>query len=114
MAAVYQTAYPRIKSDISSDELGNVYTPSPDDQQFALLHCKRTSASFLGLLVQLKTTQRLGRFVTCREIPNVIIQHIKNECRSRTSLKDVQAYYTSGAKDRHVKLPSLPRLGFVC
>ena len=104
MAAVYQTAYPRIKSDISNDELGNIYTPSPDDQQFALRHCKRTSASFLGLLVQLKSTQRLGRFVTYSEIPTVIIQYIKNECRSKASLKDVQAYYTSGAKDRHVKL----------
>tara|TARA_R110001599_G_scaffold157047_1_gene343062 strand:- start:424 stop:3411 length:2988 start_codon:yes stop_codon:yes gene_type:complete len=104
MAAIYQTAYPRIKSDISEDELGRIYSPSSDDQQFALRHCKRSSVSFLGLLVQLKTIQRLGRFVTYGEIPKVIIQHIKNVCRSRVSLKDVQAYYISGAKDRHVKL----------
>ena len=104
MAAIYQTAYPRIKSDITEDELGDVYTPTPEDEKFALRHCKRTSASFLGLLIQLKITQRLGRFVNLGEIPKVIITHIKNQCRSRVTLKDLQTYYTSGAKDRHVKL----------
>ena len=104
MAAIYQTAYPRIKSNITEDELGDVYTPTPEDQKFALRHCKRTSASFLGLLIQLKITQRLGRFVNLGEIPKVIITHIKNQCRSRVTLKDLQTYYTSGAKDRHVKL----------
>ena len=104
MVAIYQTAYPRIKSDITQDELGDIYTPDLKEQQFALHHCKRSSTSILGLLVQLKTSQRLGRFVTYGEIPKVIIQHIKNECRSRASLNDVQAYLASGAKDRHVKL----------
>lgn len=104
MAAIYQTAYPRIKSDITHVELGDVYTPTPEEQQFAVKHCKRASTSFLGLLIQLKTTQRLGRFVTLGEIPNVIIAHIKSQCRSRASFKDLQTYYVSGAKDRHVKL----------
>jgi hypothetical protein len=104
MAAIYQTAYPRIKSDITEDELGDVYTPTSEDKKFALRHCKRASASFLGLLVQLKITQRLGRFVNLGEIPKVIITHIKNQCRSRVALKNLQTYYTSGAKDRHVKL----------
>ncbi|UUA73609.1 Tn3 family transposase [Cellvibrio sp. QJXJ] len=104
MAAIYQTAYPRIKSDITPNELGDVYTPTAEDLEFALRHCKRTSASFLGLLIQLKTTQRLGRFVPLGEIPKVIIAHIKNQCRSRVTLNDLQTYYTSGSKDRHVKL----------
>ena len=104
MTAIYQTAYPRIKSDITQEELGDVYTPTPEDQRFALRYCKRSSASFLGLMVQLKATQRLGRFVSLGEIPKVIIAHIKNQCRSRVTLKDLQSYYSSGAKDRHVKL----------
>ena len=104
MAAIYQTAYPRIKSDIAHDELGDVYTPTRRERQFALRHCKHASASFAGLLIQLKTTQRLGRFVTLGEIPKIIITHIKSQCRSRASLKDLQTYYASGAKDRHVKL----------
>ena len=86
MAAIYQTAYPRIKSDITPNELGDVYTPTSEDLEFALRHCKRTSAAFLGLLIQLKTTQQLGRFVPLGEIPKVIIAHIKNQCRSRVTL----------------------------
>ncbi|WP_153637224.1 DUF4158 domain-containing protein, partial [Marinobacter salsuginis] len=104
MVAIYQTAYPRIKSDITEDELGDIYTPTTEDQRWALRHCRRSSVSFLGLLVQLKTTQRLGRFVSLGEIPKVIITHIKNQCRSRMTLKDLKTYYLSGAKDRHVKL----------
>ena len=104
MAAIYQTAYPRIKSDITPNELGDVYTPTSEDLEFALRHCKRTSAAFLGLLIQLKTTQRLGRFVPLGEIPKVIVAHIKNQCRSRVTLNDLQTYYTSGSKDHHVKL----------
>lgn len=34
----------------------------------------------------------------------VIIEHIKNQCRSRATFKDLQTYYVSGAKDHHVKL----------
>jgi hypothetical protein len=31
MAAIYQTAYPRIKSGITPNELGDVYTPTDED-----------------------------------------------------------------------------------
>ena len=104
MAAIYQTAYPRIKPTISQDELGDIYTLTTEDQQFALRHCKRTSVSFLGLLIQLKTTQRLGRFPTQGEIPQAIIKYIKEQCLFRATQKDIQGYFTSGSKDRHVKL----------
>lgn len=104
MTAIYQTAYPRIKSDIKPDELGDIYTPTKDEQRFAMRHCKRSSASFLGLLLQLKVTQRLGRFIPYGEIPKVIVKHVKKKIRSRAALKEIQSYYSSGAKDRHVKL----------
>ena len=104
MAAIYQTAYPRIKSNISQDELGDIYTLTAEDQKFALRHCKRASVSYLGLLIQLKTTQRLGRFSSQNEIPKAIVIHIKKQCLSRATQKDIQGYFASGAKDRHVKL----------
>lgn len=37
MAAIYQTAYPRIKSGITPNELGDVYTPTDEDLEFASL-----------------------------------------------------------------------------
>jgi len=58
----------------------------------------------LGLIIQIKTVQRLGRFVPFSEIPNVILQHIKDACRSRVSLQALRGYFSSGAKDRHIKL----------
>jgi len=76
LAAIYQTAYPRIKSNISKDELGDIYTLTKEEQKFALRHCKQASVSFLGLLIQLKITQRLGRFSSRGEIPKAIIIHI--------------------------------------
>ncbi|WP_246434709.1 DUF4158 domain-containing protein [Teredinibacter haidensis] len=104
MGAIYQTAYPRVKTDISADELGEVYTPTDEEIAFSIRNTKRSSASFLGLLVQLKMTQRLGQFVALRDIPHVIITHIRTHSRSRTTIKELQAYFVSGAKDRHVKL----------
>ncbi|MEI8647115.1 DUF4158 domain-containing protein [Paraglaciecola sp. Hal342] len=72
------------------DELGDVYTPTSEDKKFALRHCKRASASLLGLLVQLKITQRLGRFVNLGEIPKGDHHALKNQCRSRVALKNLK------------------------
>jgi hypothetical protein len=104
MVAIYQTAYPRLKEDINAKELADVYTPKPEEKKFAMKHCKGLGASHLGLLVQLKMLQRLGRFVTFSEVPTPIIAHIKQHIRSRVTLKELQSYYSSGTKDRHVKL----------
>jgi len=104
MTATYQTAYPRIKSDITLDELGDIYTPTAKEKRFALRHSKKSSVAFLGLLLQLKLAQRLGRFITFSDIPKAIIQHVRTECRSRIPLRKVKTYYSSGTKDRHIKL----------
>lgn len=104
MVAIYQTAYPRLKEDISPKELADVYTPTSEDKKFAKQHSKGLGASHLGLLVQLKMLQRLGRFVTFSEVPAPIIAHIKQHIRSRVTLKELQSYFSSGTKDRHVKL----------
>ena len=103
MVAIYHTAYPRLRKDLSPHEVGDVYTPTDKELRFAQRHCKRTSASYLGLLVQLKLVQRLGRFATLGEVPDVILNHIRAHSRSRTSRKELQTYFASGAKIRHVK-----------
>ncbi len=104
MVAVYQTAYPRIKKDITTGELGDVYTPTRKERQFALKHCKKNTASYLGIIVQLKILQRLGRFVTYAEIPKSIVTHIKQRIKSKVTNKQLKNYYSSGTKDRHVRL----------
>lgn len=104
MVAIYQTAYPRIKEDLTPKELDDIYSPTHNDEQFALKHCKKSTVSHLGLIVQLKIVQRLGRFVTFSEVPTVIINHLKQHIRSRVTIQELQRYYGSGTKDRHVKL----------
>jgi hypothetical protein len=48
MTAVHETAYPRIRSNLSDHELETLYTPTPDD--LVLLHrtTKSTVAVFGG------------------------------------------------------------------
>ncbi|MBL4869084.1 MAG: Tn3 family transposase [Pseudomonadales bacterium] len=104
MVAVYQTAYPRIKEGISEKDLDNVYTPTSSEKRFASKHCQRQSAAHLGFLIQLKMVQRLGRFSTHKEIPDVIIKYISASTKSRVTTKQLTKYFSSGAKDRHIKL----------
>lgn len=104
MVAIYNTAYPRLKKDLSSHEIGDVYTPTAKELRFAQRHSKRSTAAYLGLLVQLKLVQRLGRFVPLGDVPTVIINHIRAHSGCRVSIHELRPYYTSGAKDRHIKL----------
>jgi hypothetical protein len=46
MAAIYQTAYPRIKSDITPNEMGDIYTPTPEEQRFALATSRERALLF--------------------------------------------------------------------
>src|SRR5690606_24802427 len=109
MVAIHQTAYPRIKKELRPEDLGDIYTPNSSDKRFAQKHTQRASGAYLGLLIQLKIVQRLGRFVTLNEIPDVIIQHITKAARSRVSLSELRSYYAAGTKDRHIKLIKIGR-----
>lgn len=61
MTAIHETAYPRIRSNVTDKELEQIYTPSEEEFWFANKNTK-APAQRLGLLVLLKTFQRLGYF----------------------------------------------------
>ena len=61
MTAIHETAYPRIRSNLSEQELQTLYTPTPDDLAFIERTMKSTVAAFGGVVL-LKTFQRLGYF----------------------------------------------------
>ena len=44
MTAIHETAYPRIRSNLSEDELHTLYTPAPDDLTFVQRTMKSTVA----------------------------------------------------------------------
>jgi Domain of unknown function (DUF4158) len=58
MTAIYETAYPRIRSNPSDAELQELYTPTPSDPALAR-RAPKSPGTELGLLVLL-TTFRTG------------------------------------------------------
>jgi hypothetical protein len=75
MTAIHETAYPRIRSNLSDHELETLYTPMPDDLVFLHRTTKSTVAVFGGLVL-LKTFQRLGYFPPMDTLPPSLIQHL--------------------------------------
>jgi Domain of unknown function (DUF4158) len=71
--SIAETAYPRLKTQISTKELLEVYTPSEHELKLADRHTKGTVAK-LGFLVLLKTFQRLGYFIL---VKNVVLSYLK-------------------------------------
>lgn len=61
MTAIHETAYPRIRSNLSDQELKKLYAPTPDDLAFIERSTKSTVAAFGGMIL-LKTFQRPGYF----------------------------------------------------
>ncbi len=59
MTAIHETAYPRIRSNLSDQELSELYTPTPGDMAF-VRRVTHSSVTALGLVLLLKAFQRLG------------------------------------------------------
>lgn len=103
MASIQDTNYPRLKSNISHQELEKIYTPKPEEFEWVVRHAKGSVAR-LGLLVSLKIFHRLGYFVSVNEVPPAIIQHISDHSGFGLSPNDLQTYNESGTRRRHQSL----------
>jgi hypothetical protein len=75
MTTIHETAYPRIRSNLSDKELEEVYTPTPDELAFIHRTTKSTVAAFGGVVL-LKTFQRLGYFPLFDALPPRLIHHL--------------------------------------
>jgi hypothetical protein len=96
-------AYPQMKSTPSTGELADVYTPNFVELVWAENRTKE-SAPRVGLLVLLKTFQRLGYFVTLPAIPRPILEHVAH-CPGYGSIpEDLFRYGASSARRRHMLL----------
>jgi hypothetical protein len=76
MASIERTAYPRFKRNPSARELEHVYTPTEEELNLARTIARKQQPQF-GLLLLLKSFQRLGYFPSIEDIPPVIVQHIR-------------------------------------
>ena len=102
MAAIHETAYPRLKFDLSQEELIKFYTPTEQEQRLARRHTRELNAR-VCFLVLLKTFQRLGYFLGWKDIPPLIITHIASALGCLFEVQVPEGYDESGTRSRHLK-----------
>ncbi|MBA3440974.1 MAG: DUF4158 domain-containing protein, partial [Pyrinomonadaceae bacterium] len=106
MPSVHETAYPRLKSSITTKELTDIYTPTPAEIVLAERVAKGNSAR-LYFLILLKTFQRLGYFIMLRDVPSQLVIHITGALSSldgECSSTELEQYDNSGTRRRHVPI----------
>jgi hypothetical protein len=103
MTAIERTAYPRFKRALTTKDLAEVYTPTPQERFLAHQSTKGAVAE-AGFLVLLKTHQRLGRFIPLNEVPFSILDHLIKIVDPTLHVSDLTTYDTSGTRQRHISL----------
>ena len=103
MTAIHETAYPRIRSNLSDAELQELYTPTPGDLAFARRATKSLGTE-LGLIVLLKTFQRLGYFPRFDELPPRLLNHIATALETAEPESQLQRYEAGSQRWRHLPL----------
>jgi len=103
MTAIHETAYPRIRSNLSDAELQELYTPTPSDLAFAR-RVTKSAGMELGLLVLLKTFQRLGYFPRFDELPPRLLTHIAAALETAEPEAQLQRYEARSRRWRHLPL----------
>jgi TnpA family transposase len=103
MTAIHETAYPRIRSNLSDHELQELYTPTPSDLAFAR-RATKSPGTELGLIVLLKTFQRLGYFPSFEELPPRLLNHIAQALATSEPERQLQHYEARSHRWRHLPL----------
>ena len=101
MAAIHETAYPRLKSNLTDFELNKFYTPNSVEREFAKKHTRKLDSK-IGLLSHLKVFQRLGYFVLWSAIPPAIPEHIAACLGVIAQMLPPINYDESGSRTRHL------------
>lgn len=103
MAAIHETAYPRIKPNLSHKELKDIFTPT--EEEILLLNSKTKKtlpATRLGFMMTLKCYQYLGRPISVQKIDANIIKHISDHLRIEHNVE--LSGYDQSARKRHIKI----------
>lgn len=101
MPTIHETAYPRLKNIFTKEELRDVYTPSQNERTLAdKAASSRSLKAFF--LIQLKTFQRLGYFISLSNVPIAIVDHIAEPLQCQIRRRDLLAYDRSRRRRRHM------------
>jgi hypothetical protein len=91
VTSIERTAYPRFKRFLSARELHVFYTPQPEEITWARGQA-RSDEHLLALMVQAKCFGRLGYFPRLKDVPDVVVGHIRRDLGLG---EDVRAVYDS-------------------
>jgi len=103
MSTIQDTAYPRLKKDLSVRDLTAIYTPTADECAFAVAISARKPTQAL-LLIQLKILQRLGYVEPLSTLPRTIVDHVCGSTQMRVpTARELKAYDASGSRSLHLQ-----------
>jgi len=95
-----ETAYKILKTSFTQTELQKYFTPTEVEIDIAFGSVSGKGPR-LCYLVLLKTFQRLGYFVTIKEVPERLIKHVAH-CLKYPKVPDLSDYDVSGTRQRHL------------
>jgi Domain of unknown function (DUF4158) len=103
MTAIHETAYPRIRSNLTDKELRELYTPTADDLAF-IRDATKSVVTALGLVILLKTFQGLGYFPAFDALPPRLIDYIAGVMGTPHVESSLQQYDVNGYRWRDLPL----------
>src|SRR5260370_12339709 len=80
VTSIDRTAYPRFKRMITTREVAGSFTPSNEEIEWAR-DMTLSDPRLLALTVWLKSYQRLGYFPKLDEVPQVVVEHVREALR---------------------------------
>ena len=105
MAAIHETAYPRIKPHLTHKEFKEIFTPT--DDELALLNSKTKltlPVPRLGFMILLKCYQYLGRPISLQKVEEPIKKYIANHLGIKEPF-DLSSYtQSSKTRKRHINI----------
>ena len=103
MTAIHETAYPRLRSTLTDKELRELYTPTPEEMAFVQQVTPSTMTA-LGVVVLLKTFQRVGFFPDFEALAPHLMAHLAGLMGTPTSDDLLRQYEANGYRWRHSPL----------
>lgn len=103
MAAIHETAYPRIKPNLSHKEQKEIFTPTIEELSLLDSKTKKTlPVSRLGFMITLKIYQYLGRPIKVQKVDVSIKRYIAEKIGVDTTC-DINSY-NKLTRHRHIKI----------
>ena len=102
MPSVEETAYPRLKSNPSSEALETLYTPTNEEIALAQ-QAVRGDLPTVSFLILLKTFQTVGYPMQLSEVPTSIIRRVADSVDSQLTPEEIAGNDNARTRQRHVK-----------